>query len=76
MPKNPIVGVGCGLRQEVHEFKGSLGNIARPCLQNKKKPTIWAVGVAQVVQCLPSRNKALSSKPWYNKKKQKITGCK
>jgi hypothetical protein len=46
--------------EEDLEFKASLGYMARPCINLKKKKR-GAIRMSQVVECLPSICEALSS---------------
>jgi hypothetical protein len=63
-------------RQEDPNLEVTLGYMVRPCLKKTKKQNktkAWAAGLAQVIEHLPSKGKALSSNPsTAGKKKKKL----
>jgi hypothetical protein len=48
-----------------------INSCAQPKMENQTEDTFRADGVAQVVQCLLSKSKALSSSPSATKKREK-----
>jgi hypothetical protein len=58
----PVIPVGQEARNRRTRLQAGLGKKGKPCLQNKQS---WADGLAQVVECLPSKHEALEFKPQY-----------